>query len=109
MRGRPLPDALGQLTKGVVLEDGITAPAKVKLIRQLGANSVLQLTLHEGRKRQVKLMCVAVGHRVLELTRIVFAGLDVDGLALGKWRHLTPKEVGDLKKLVGLKEVKSKK
>lgn len=104
VRGRPLPDALGQLSKGVVLEDGVTAPAKVKLIRPRGANSVLELTLHEGRKRQVKLMCAAVGHRVLELTRIVFAGLEVDHLALGKWRHLTPKEVDGLKSLVRLEQ-----
>ena len=103
VRGRPSPEALGKLAKGVVLEDGVTAPAKVKVLRQQGANAVLELTLHEGRKRQVKLMCAAVGHRVLELTRIVFAGLDVQGLKLGQSRHLTSKEVADLYQLVRLK------
>jgi pseudouridine synthase len=100
--GRPSAEALGMLSKGVVLEDGVTAPAKVKMIRQIGANAVLELTLHEGRKRQVKLMCAAVGHRVLELTRIVFAGLNVQGLPMGQWRHLSGKEVDALKTLVGL-------
>ncbi|MGA1199566.1 MAG: pseudouridine synthase, partial [Candidatus Latescibacterota bacterium] len=102
VRGRPSAEALGMLSKGVVLEDGVTAPAKVKMIRQIGANAVLELTLHEGRKRQVKLMCAAVGHRVLELTRIVFAGLNVQGLPMGQWRHLSGKEVDALKTLVGL-------
>lgn len=103
VRGRPSPEALGLLAKGVVLEDGITAPAKVKMLRQQGANAVLELTLHEGRKRQVKVMCAAVGHRVLELTRIVFAGLDVQGLKLGQSRHLKSQEVDALYALVGLK------
>lgn len=102
VRGRPSAEALGMLTKGVVLEEGVTAPAKVKLVRQMGSNAVLELTLHEGRKRQVKLMCAAVGHRVLELTRIVFAGLNVQGLPLGQWRSLSDKEVDTLKKRVGL-------
>lgn len=103
VRGRPSPEALGLLAKGVVLDDGVTAPAKVKMLRQQGANAVLELTLHEGRKRQVKVMCAAVGHRVLELTRIVFAGLDVQRLELGQSRHLTRKEVDALYALVGLK------
>lgn len=106
VRGRPSPDALGMLSKGVVLEDGITAPAQVKLMRQEGANAVLELTLHEGRKRQVKLMCAAVGHRVLKLTRIVFANLNVQGLSKGQWRHLEDYEVEALYQLVGLTQVK---
>jgi 23S rRNA pseudouridine2605 synthase len=107
VRGRPSAEALGMLSKGIVLEDGITAPARVKLVRQQGANTVLELTLHEGRKRQVKLMCAAVGHRVLELTRIVFGTLDVNDLELGQWRALTEKEVVALYALVGLGQVKS--
>ena len=106
VRGRPSAEALGMLAKGVALEEGITAPAKVIMIRQIGQNAVLELTLHEGRKRQVKLMCAAVGHRVLELTRIVFAGLNVQGLPLGQWRNLSDQEVDMLKDLVGLNEEK---
>ena len=103
VRGRPSAETLGQLSRGIALEDGVTtAPAQVKLIRQLGANAVLQLTLHEGRKRQVKLMCAAVGHRVLELARIVFAGLEVGGLELGHYRSLTVGEVNRLCALVGI-------
>lgn len=102
VRGRPSAEALGKLAKGVKLEDGITAPAKVKLLRQQGANAAIELTLHEGRKRQVKLMCAAVGHRVLELTRIVFGGLNVSNLKLGQWRYLSDQEVASLKNRVGL-------
>jgi pseudouridine synthase len=103
VRGRPSAEALGMLTKGVELEDGITAPANVKMIRQQGPNAVIELALHEGRKRQVKLMCAEVGHRVLELTRIVFGGLSVDDLGFGQWRALKKKEVDALYELVGLK------
>lgn len=102
VQGRPSAEALGKLTKGVLLEDGMTAPAKIKFIRQKGAHSEIELTLHEGRKRQVKLMCAAVGHRVLKLTRIVFAGLTVEHLKVGQWRTLAGDEVQRLEKLVQL-------
>jgi 23S rRNA pseudouridine2605 synthase len=73
----------------VELEDGITAPARV---RRLGA-ARFELVLHEGRNRQVRRMCEAVGHRVRRLHRSVYAGLGLDGLAPGEWRELKTDEL----------------
>jgi 23S rRNA pseudouridine2605 synthase len=93
VEGEPGDDALRRLAEGVELDDGPTAPARV---RRLGP-SRLELTLHEGRKHQVKRMCEAVGHPVTRLHRRGYAGLTVDGLAPGEWRDLTDAEVGALR------------
>src|SRR5712664_2989597 len=89
VEGEPDDAALRQLAAGVELDDGLTAPANV---RRLGA-SKLELTLHEGRKHQVKRMGEAVGHPVLRLHRSRYAGLTVGGLEPGAWRELEPSEV----------------
>jgi 23S rRNA pseudouridine2605 synthase len=93
VEGEPGPEALRQLAEGVDLDDGRTAPARV---RRLGP-SRLELTIHEGRKHQVKRMCEAVGHPVRRLHRSRYAGLDLAGLAPGEWREVTPSEVDGLK------------
>jgi 23S rRNA pseudouridine2605 synthase len=87
--GEPDMDALRRLADGVDLEDGRTAPARV---RRLGPSRI-ELTIHEGRKHQVKRMCEAVGHPVRRLHRSRYAGLDVAGLAPGEWREVTNAEV----------------
>jgi 23S rRNA pseudouridine2605 synthase len=92
VEGRPGDEALRRLAEGVELEDGMTAPATVRCL----APSKIELTLHEGRKHQVKRMCEAVGHPVRRLHRSRYAGLSVDGLAPGEWRELKPDEVADL-------------
>src|SRR5213592_1370896 len=89
VEGDPDDAALRQLAEGVDLDDGRTAPARV---RRLGP-SKLELTLHEGRKHQVKRMCEAVGHPALRLHRSRYAGLSVEGLEPGRWRELEPSEV----------------
>lgn len=99
VEGEPTDAALRRLEEGVELEDGRTAPARA---RRLGP-SLVELTLHEGRKHQVKRMCAAVGHPVRRLHRRRYAGLDVDGLAPGEWRELRPEEVAALARLVGLR------
>jgi 23S rRNA pseudouridine2605 synthase len=91
-------DALERLKSGVELEDGLTAPADV---RRLAAGRI-ELTLHEGRKHQVKRMCEAVGHPVRRLHRSRYAGLDLDGLGVGEWRELDSDEVAALRRSVGL-------
>lgn len=102
VQGVPSEQALRQLREGVVLEEGKTAPASVRLLRQEGRQSVLEITLHEGRKRQIKRMCLAVGHRVQRLVRVRFGPLRLPkDLPLGKWRYLTEEEVRALKKAVG--------
>jgi 23S rRNA pseudouridine2605 synthase len=96
--GRPSDAALRRLTEGVDLEDGRTAPARV---RRLGRNR-LELVLHEGRTHQVKRMCEAVGHPVRRLHRSRYAGLDLRGVQEGSWRELSRSEVAGLRRLVGL-------
>ena len=81
----PTDEALRRLAEGVELEDGPTSPARV---RRLGA-ARFELVLHEGRNRQVRRMCDAVGYRVRRLHRSIYAGLGVDGLAPGEWRELS--------------------
>jgi 23S rRNA pseudouridine2605 synthase len=93
VEGDPDAEALRRLAEGVELEDGRTAPAHV---RRLGPSRI-ELTIHEGRKHQVKRMCEAVGHAVLRLHRSRYAGLDLSGLARGEWRELTPSEVAGLR------------
>ncbi len=98
VEGDLAPAAVSVLAEGVELEDGMTAPARA---RRLGRARV-ELVLHEGRNRQVRRMCEAVGHPVLRLRRTGYAGLDVRGLEVGAWRPLTREEVGALRRLVGL-------
>jgi 23S rRNA pseudouridine2605 synthase len=86
---------LARLTEGIELEDGPTAPAAVRRL----APGRIELTIHEGRNRQVRRMFDAVGHPVIRLHRSVYAGLTVDRLAPGSWRALTPAEVRKLRKL----------
>jgi 23S rRNA pseudouridine2605 synthase len=93
VEGEPGGEALRRLAEGVELEDGPTAPAGV---RRLGP-SRLELTLHEGRKHQVKRMCEAVGHPVRRLHRRSYAGLTPDGLDPGEWRELTQDEIAALR------------
>jgi 23S rRNA pseudouridine2605 synthase len=91
---RPLSDAqLERLRTGVELEDGPTAPAEV---RRLGSNR-LELTLHEGRNRQVRRMLEAVGDRVVELQRSRYGPLTLEGLEPGAWRELEASEVRRLR------------
>ena len=96
VEGDPSPGVVQQLAAGVELEDGATSPARVQ---RLGRGR-LELVLHEGRKRQVRRMCEAVGHPVRALNRREYAGLTADGLAPGKWRELTNEEVKRLRVLV---------
>jgi len=95
--GDPTADALRRLAEGVELDDGLTAPARV---RRLGSSRI-ELVLHEGRKHEVKRMCAAVGHPVRRLHRSRYAGLTLAGLAPGAWRELDPADVASLRKAAG--------
>ena len=102
VRGQPDKKALGRLERGVLVEGKKTAAAKVALLTANPKSSRLRVELSEGRKREVREMCRAVGHPVLELRRIAFAGLAVKPLKPGEWRHLEPREVRRLRKMVQL-------
>ena len=85
-----------RLQNGVRLDDGMTAPAKVRLVRETAENSWLEITVIEGRNRLIKRMCQAVGHPVLKLKRVAFAGITLRGLKPGDYRALTGEEVSRL-------------
>jgi 23S rRNA pseudouridine2605 synthase len=88
--GGPVGDtALRRLREGVSLEDGMSAPARVRRV----GRSVLELTIHEGRNRQVRRMCEAVGHPVAELRRVAFGPLKLGELAPGAYRRLSDSDV----------------
>jgi 23S rRNA pseudouridine2605 synthase len=91
-------EQLQQLRDGVALGDGPTQPTRVKRVRDSGKNSFIEITLHEGRNRQVRRMLEAVGSKVLELTRIEIGGLRIGDLPIGSYRVLTPAEVASLAK-----------
>jgi 23S rRNA pseudouridine2605 synthase len=93
VEGEPTDEALGRLERGVELDDGPTAPAHARRL----APSRLELSLHEGRKHQVKRMLAAVGHPVTRLHRTRYAGLTLEGLEPGQWRELEPSEVARLR------------
>lgn len=99
LAGTPVSGAtLRALRAGVSLDDGVTAPARARRIGGTDSN-LLELTIHEGRNRQVRRMCEAVGHRVLELERTRFGPLALDGLARGAHRRVEPAELERLRAL----------
>jgi 23S rRNA pseudouridine2605 synthase len=91
--GRVSERSLEVLRSGVQLDDGRTAPARARQVQR----GVLEIALREGRKRQVRRMCEAVGHRVLALERVAFGPLRLRGLEPGKSRRLSPPEVEELR------------
>jgi 23S rRNA pseudouridine2605 synthase len=93
VEGEPSDEVLRRLAEGVELDDGPTAPARA---RRLGPSRI-ELTIHEGKKHQVKRMCGAVGHPVRRLHRSRYAGLTLEGLCPGRWRELAPAEVEALR------------
>ena len=97
--GGPVGDgALRALRRGIELDDGPTAPARARRVGGAGSN-LIELTIHEGRNRQVRRMCEAVGHRVLALERVAFGPLGLDGLAVGAHRRLSERETERLRAL----------
>lgn len=102
--GVPDKDVLRRLARGVLLADGASAAEGVRLDKRLERAAWLRLTVREGRNRLVKRMCEAVGHPVVKLHRVRFAGLSTAGLKAGGWRYLKEAEVRGLRRLAGLEE-----
>ena len=88
---------LQRLRDGVELDDGATRPATVERVRDSEQHTQFEMTITEGRYRQVRRMVETLGARVLELVRVRIGGLEIGSLPLGKWRHLTPQEVRALR------------
>ena len=109
VRGTPPEKKLERLRRGVRLEDekrpGVfrkTAPARIKVIKTKGKETLLEVVLREGRKRQIRRMFQAIGHPVVSLVRVAVGNITLEGLPKGKYRHLTAQEVAQLRRRVGL-------
>jgi 23S rRNA pseudouridine2605 synthase len=100
VKGVLTDDEIAELQQGVNLEDGMTSPATVKKIRKAEANSWVEITIHEGRKHQVKRMLETVGHPVIKLTRVKMGPLSLGGLTSGEFRFLTDREANALREVV---------
>lgn len=92
-------DAVRRLRQGVMVGDHMTSPAKVRIIRQEAFATVVLVSIHEGRNRQVRQMFQAVGHQVVLLRRVQFGPIQLGDLGRGQWRHLTKEEITKLKGL----------
>jgi 23S rRNA pseudouridine2605 synthase len=102
VKGKVPQEAIKRLSEGVELEDGMTAPAKVRKLEEGHDETLLEITIHEGRNRQVRRMCEAVGHPVKSLMRVQLAFLKLGRMRYGEYRTLEPKEVQRLYAVAGL-------
>jgi 23S rRNA pseudouridine2605 synthase len=100
VKGVPGEEQIHKLRSGIKLEDGLTAPAKIEKLRKTENNAWFEMTIHEGRKRQIRRMFDTVGHSVLKLKRIRINGIELRDLKPGEYRYLTPAEVYKIKKEV---------
>lgn len=100
VEGIPTNHQLETLRNGVMLDDGITQPAKVIVKKQIKSQTLLEITLHEGRNRQIRRMCAAVGLDLIDLKRIAFGSLTLGHLPKGDYRQLTKKEIENLRDAV---------
>lgn len=102
VRGKVADSALRELREGVDLEEGRTAPAKVDVVERDARTTTLELTIHEGRNRQVRRMCEAVGHPVAELVRTGYGPVELGDLRPGRSRELDNDELEALRRASGL-------
>lgn len=101
VKGHVTSKSIQKLRQGVRIEDYLTAPAQVEIVGAGGTTTTLSITIHEGRNRQVRKMCEAIGHGVLSLRRVAIGELTLANLQVGEYRELTTQEVNYLKKLGG--------
>lgn len=93
VEGVPNRQALESLRRGVYVDGKKTSPAKVKISKKYDIDSILEIIIHEGRNRQVKKMCEAVGHPVKKLKRVSIGEIEIGGLNIGNWRYLNDEEI----------------
>lgn len=97
VHGHPSPQALKRLREGIELEDGMTQPAEAREVKVEPEKTLLEITIHEGRNRQVRRMCEAIGHSVLRLKRVRLGSLELGTLRPGEHRRLTSEEIEQLR------------
>ena len=102
LSGCPTEKELAALRQGMRLEDGMTAPARVRVVEKLRKNAWVEIEIHEGRKREVRRMFEALGYFVEKLIRVRVGSVSLGVLAPGEIRPLLPQEIRDLKRSVGL-------
>jgi pseudouridine synthase len=102
VKGKMDEKALREFRQGIRLEEGVIARGEAKIKRLSQESSVFELTLKEGRKREVKRMCQVLGFPVIDLKRTRFAHLTARGLKTGEWRYLSEREITRLKKMAGV-------
>jgi len=95
-------EALKKLAEGIAINPGVIVKGEAKILSRKGKKTLVKISVHEGKKRQIKRMMKAIGHPVIQLKRTQFAGLTVDGLKSGEWRELTGEEIKELYTQVGL-------
>ena len=98
VKGVPRDDAIQRLRQGVTISSGATAPAKIKRVKvsKDSASTKFEVVIHEGKKRQVRLMFKAVGHPVIRLKRVRIGNLRLGNLPSGQYRFLSPEEISEL-------------
>jgi 23S rRNA pseudouridine2605 synthase len=99
IQGKATTVQLTALRTGVLLDDGITAPAKISILHSNSGTSEFTMTIHEGRNRQIRRMCETVGIHLLALKRISFGPINLGNIKNGTYRSLTRKEIEKLKKV----------
>jgi 23S rRNA pseudouridine2605 synthase len=87
------------ISQGIEIEDYVTAPGKLEIVKYAKGNSLIDITIHEGKNRQVRKMCSAIGHDVLRLKRIRIGRIGLESIKTGEWRYLTDSEIKYLKEL----------
>jgi len=96
VKGQPSSAAIQSLETGIILENKKTAPAKLRVKRKNKQNSIIIITIHEGRKRQVKKMFQAIGHPVQSLERLAYGQLELDNIPVGKFKLLNQKDIKNI-------------
>ena len=92
-------DEIRTMRRGVIIDGRMTSPASVRLIRREAFDTVLLISIHEGRNRQVRKMVAAIGHQVVSLRRVEFGPVSLGDLPAGRWRRLTESEIRRLREI----------
>ncbi|MBS4539955.1 rRNA pseudouridine synthase [Clostridium sp. D2Q-11] len=99
VKGIPTKEELLKFRKGLRIEDYITSKAEIEILNKSKDSSILKIIIHEGKNRQVRKMCDAIGHPVLELKRIAMGNIELEDLKEGQFRYLDEDEINYLKKI----------
>jgi len=101
VRGEVSEQDIKAFSMGIAIEDYVTAPARLEIIRCSEGNDIIDITIHEGKNRQVRKMCSAIGHEVIRLKRIRIGKIGLGALKPGEWRKLSEPEINYLKEYRG--------